>query len=91
MYQVQIHQILKCKSLFYLYFLQLNLQERLKVAEEQINSNNAADSGESESLEDLRVELERREKALRATEEERETLMSELEELDRQNQEATQV
>ncbi|GLD47712.1 thyroid receptor-interacting protein 11 [Lates japonicus] len=68
----------------------LNLQERLKVAEEQTNRNNAADSGESESLEDLRVELGRREKALRATEEERETLMSELEELDRQNQEATQ-
>uniref|UniRef100_A0A3B4V3P7 Thyroid hormone receptor interactor 11 n=1 Tax=Seriola dumerili TaxID=41447 RepID=A0A3B4V3P7_SERDU len=61
----------------------LNLQERLKVAEEQ-----TVDSGESE--EDLRVELERREKALRATVEERDTLMSELEELDRQNQEATQ-
>uniref|UniRef100_A0A672JMG2 GRIP domain-containing protein n=1 Tax=Salarias fasciatus TaxID=181472 RepID=A0A672JMG2_SALFA len=41
-------------------------------------------------VEDLKVELERREKALRATEEERDTLMSELEELDRQNQEATQ-
>ncbi|XP_040916393.1 thyroid receptor-interacting protein 11 [Toxotes jaculatrix] len=68
----------------------LNLQEQLKVAEEQIVSNNGADSGESESLEDLRVELERREKALRATEEERDTLMSELEELDQQNQEATQ-
>ncbi|XP_023252109.1 thyroid receptor-interacting protein 11 [Seriola lalandi dorsalis] len=63
----------------------LNLQERLKVAEEQ-----TVDSGESELEEDLRVELERREKALRATEEERDTLMSELEELDRQNQEATQ-
>lgn len=37
------------------------------------------------------MELERREKVLRATEEERDTLMSELEELDRQNQEATQV
>uniref|UniRef100_A0A7N6BHI9 GRIP domain-containing protein n=1 Tax=Anabas testudineus TaxID=64144 RepID=A0A7N6BHI9_ANATE len=46
--------------------------------------------GESESLEDVKVELERREKALRATEEERDTLMCELEELDRQNQEATQ-
>lgn len=32
-----------------------------------------------------------REKALRTCEEERDTLMSELEELDRQNQEATQV
>lgn len=44
-----------------------------------------------ESLEDLKVELERREKALRATEDERDILVSELEELDRQNQEATQV
>lgn len=35
--------------------------------------------------------LETREKALRALEVERDTLMSELEELDRQNQEATQV
>lgn len=49
------------------------------------------ESGEAESLEDLKAELERREKVLRATEEERDTLMSELEELDRQNQEATQV
>lgn len=53
-------------------------------------SNSSADSN-VESLEDLRLELERREKALRVTEEERDTLMSELEELDRQNQEATQV
>ncbi|XP_034431885.1 thyroid receptor-interacting protein 11 isoform X2 [Hippoglossus hippoglossus] len=68
----------------------LNLQERLEVTEEQMGNNKVTDSGESESLEDLRVELERREKALRATEEERDTLMSELEELDQQNQEATQ-
>uniref|UniRef100_A0A665W3J4 GRIP domain-containing protein n=1 Tax=Echeneis naucrates TaxID=173247 RepID=A0A665W3J4_ECHNA len=52
--------------------------------------NEEADSGEPESLEDLKIELERRERALRATEEERDTLISELEELDRQNQEATQ-
>ncbi|XP_059209076.1 thyroid receptor-interacting protein 11 [Centropristis striata] len=68
----------------------LALQERLKLAEEQKVSNNEDESGESESLEDLRTELERREKALRNTEEERDTLMSELEELDQQNQEATQ-
>ncbi|XP_035529359.1 thyroid receptor-interacting protein 11 isoform X1 [Morone saxatilis] len=68
----------------------LNLHERLKMAEEQRVSNNEAESGDSESLEDLKTELERREKALRNTEEERDTLMSELEELDRQNQEATQ-
>ncbi|XP_070835173.1 thyroid receptor-interacting protein 11 isoform X2 [Chaetodon trifascialis] len=68
----------------------LNLQERLEMAEEQISSNNEAESGESESLEDLKTELERREKTLKNMEEERDTLMSELEELDRQNQEATQ-
>lgn len=68
--------------------MQLNLQEKLKVAEEQIVSNNDIND---ESEEDLRAELERREKALRNTEEERDTLMSELEELDRQNQQATQV
>lgn len=85
--------MLKCKpEIIYLLFHQFDLQEKLKVAEEQIvSSNNGADSGESETVEDLKVELERREKVLRATVEERDTLMSELEELDRQNQEATQV
>ncbi|KAM8737827.1 thyroid receptor-interacting protein 11 [Acanthopagrus schlegelii] len=68
----------------------LNLQERLKKAEDPTVSNNETDSGESEALEDLRAELEKREKILRNTEEERDTLMSELEELDRQNQDATQ-
>ncbi|XP_042356027.1 thyroid receptor-interacting protein 11 [Plectropomus leopardus] len=68
----------------------LNLLEKLKQAEKQIVSNNAAESAESEAVEDLKAELERREKALRNTEEERDTLMSELDELDRQNQEATQ-
>ncbi|XP_006810396.2 thyroid receptor-interacting protein 11-like [Neolamprologus brichardi] len=67
----------------------LNLQERLKVAEEQLVSRNEAES-DLESLDDLKAELGRREKTLRATEEERDTLMSELEELDQQNQEATQ-
>lgn len=71
---------------------QLDLQQRLKLSEEQmINSNIAVRAAEMESLEDLKVELDRREKALRATEEERDILVSELEELDRQNQEATQV
>lgn len=68
----------------------LNLQERLKMTEEQLVRNKEDESGESESLEELKEELERREKALRNTEEERDTLISELEELDRQNQEATQ-
>lgn len=70
-------------------FLKLSLQERLKVAEEQIVGND--DIKSDESVDDLRAELERREKALRNTEEERDTLMSELEELDHQNQQATQV
>lgn len=77
--------------IFVVFFSQLDLQERLNVAEEQTVSNNEAESGDSESLEDLKAQLESREKALRNTEEERDTLMSELEELDRQNQEATQV
>ncbi|XP_014824311.1 PREDICTED: thyroid receptor-interacting protein 11 [Poecilia mexicana] len=70
----------------------LELQHRLTVAEEQMVCRNASpmESVEAESLEDLKVELERREKVLRAAEEERDTLVSELEELDRQNQEATQ-
>lgn len=73
------------------FFSQLNLQERLNMDEEQIVSNNDAESDQSESVEDLKAEVERREKALRNAEEERDTLLSELEELDRQNQEATQV
>uniref|UniRef100_A0A665W3I6 GRIP domain-containing protein n=1 Tax=Echeneis naucrates TaxID=173247 RepID=A0A665W3I6_ECHNA len=88
---IELYQILMFLSfLSFFSLLQANLHERLKVAEEQLSSNEEADSGEPESLEDLKIELERRERALRATEEERDTLISELEELDRQNQEATQ-
>uniref|UniRef100_A0AAQ4QT76 Thyroid hormone receptor interactor 11 n=1 Tax=Gasterosteus aculeatus aculeatus TaxID=481459 RepID=A0AAQ4QT76_GASAC len=68
-------------------FSQLIIQERL---EEQSVSNDEAESGDTESLEALKAELERRDNSLRNTQEERDTLMSELEELDRQNQEATQ-
>ncbi|XP_037342223.2 thyroid receptor-interacting protein 11 [Pungitius pungitius] len=64
-------------------------QEKLSIQEQRV-SNDAAESGDTESLEDLKAELERRDNALRNMEEERDTLMSELEELDRQNQEATQ-
>ncbi|KAM3871463.1 thyroid receptor-interacting protein 11 [Diretmus argenteus] len=67
-----------------------NLQERLKAAEERVISSEGVEPSDPEQLRDLKVELERREKSLRDTEEERNTLMSELEELDRQNQEATQ-
>uniref|UniRef100_A0A3B5L5A5 Thyroid hormone receptor interactor 11 n=1 Tax=Xiphophorus couchianus TaxID=32473 RepID=A0A3B5L5A5_9TELE len=70
----------------------LRQEKEVLEQEKQTVCKNASlmESGEAESLEDLKAELERREKVLRATEEERDTLMSELEELDRQNQEATQ-
>uniref|UniRef100_A0A8C6TTE1 Thyroid hormone receptor interactor 11 n=1 Tax=Neogobius melanostomus TaxID=47308 RepID=A0A8C6TTE1_9GOBI len=69
---------------------ELDLEERLRVAEERPVSIASPGTDESEETEDLKMELERREKALKAAVEERDTLMSELEELDRQNQEATQ-
>lgn len=61
------------------------------MAQEQIVSNNEAVHEQLEAMDDLKTELEQRQKVLRNLEEERDTLMSELEELDRQNQEATQV
>lgn len=70
---------------------QLNLQEELKVAQEQMASNKEAVAEQLEAIDDLKTELEQRQKVLSNVEEERDTLMSELEELDRQNQEATQV
>lgn len=70
---------------------QLNLQEELKVAQEQMASNKEAVAEQLEAIDDLKTELEQRQKVLSNVEEERNTLMSELEELDRQNQEATQV
>uniref|UniRef100_A0A1A8R8Z8 Thyroid hormone receptor interactor 11 n=1 Tax=Nothobranchius rachovii TaxID=451742 RepID=A0A1A8R8Z8_9TELE len=62
---------------------------------QMLRSNLAGAEKEIERLRSLsetepREELERRERELKATEEERDTLMCELEELDRQNQEATQ-
>uniref|UniRef100_H2T2S0 Thyroid hormone receptor interactor 11 n=1 Tax=Takifugu rubripes TaxID=31033 RepID=H2T2S0_TAKRU len=62
----------------------------LQVAQEQMVSNDDAVHDQSEAIDDLKEELEQRRKVLRNIEEERDTLMSELEELDRQNQEATQ-
>lgn len=61
------------------------------MAQEQIVSNDGAVHDQLEAIDDLKEELEQRQKVLRNIEEERDTLMSELEELDRQNQEATQV
>ncbi|XP_046902004.1 thyroid receptor-interacting protein 11 isoform X3 [Hypomesus transpacificus] len=63
----------------------LGLLERLRGAEERGGAG-----GEGEDSEGLRAELQRMEEALKETREDRDTLMSELEELDRQNQEATQ-
>ncbi|XP_077394729.1 thyroid receptor-interacting protein 11 [Festucalex cinctus] len=68
----------------------LALQQRLSTAEEKVALDSAARSTESESMEDLKEALERRERTLKATQEERDTLLTELEELDRQNQDATQ-
>lgn len=70
---------------------QLSLQQELNVAREQVASNKEAVHDRLEAIVDLKTALEQREKVLRNVEEERDTLMSELEELDRQNQEATQV
>lgn len=61
------------------------------MAQQQIVSNNEANNDQLEAIDDLKEELEQRQKVLRNIEEERDTVMSELEELDRQNQEATQV
>ncbi|XP_041703238.2 thyroid receptor-interacting protein 11-like isoform X2 [Coregonus clupeaformis] len=68
----------------------MNLLERLACAEDRVESD-VLDGGESssEQIAELRAELEKREHALRDTQEERDTLLIELEELDRQNTEAT--
>nr|XP_057912968.1 thyroid receptor-interacting protein 11 [Doryrhamphus excisus] len=63
----------------------VNLQQRLNQQTEK-----GGPPAESETLEALKEALEEREETLKATQEERNTLMTELEELDRQNQEATQ-
>uniref|UniRef100_A0A3Q3DMM1 Thyroid hormone receptor interactor 11 n=1 Tax=Hippocampus comes TaxID=109280 RepID=A0A3Q3DMM1_HIPCM len=66
----------------------LTLQERLSAAEKNLESE--ARPAETESMDDLKEALESQERTLKATQEERDTLVTELEELDRQNQEATQ-
>ncbi|XP_061650044.1 thyroid receptor-interacting protein 11 isoform X2 [Phyllopteryx taeniolatus] len=68
----------------------LDLQQRLSAAVEEVARERVARPAERESTEDLKEVLETREKTLKATQEERDTLLTELEELDRQNQEATQ-
>uniref|UniRef100_A0A673ZLI5 Thyroid hormone receptor interactor 11 n=1 Tax=Salmo trutta TaxID=8032 RepID=A0A673ZLI5_SALTR len=71
-----------------------DLQERLARREERGESD-SLDGGESslaatEQVSVLRAELEKSEQSLREIQEERDTLLNELEELDRQNQQATQ-
>ncbi|XP_061897229.1 thyroid receptor-interacting protein 11 [Entelurus aequoreus] len=68
----------------------VNLQQKLNAVEEVMGSEKEGPSGESETLEGLREALEKRENTLKATEEERDSLLTALEELDRQNMEATQ-
>uniref|UniRef100_A0A667YNI7 Thyroid hormone receptor interactor 11 n=1 Tax=Myripristis murdjan TaxID=586833 RepID=A0A667YNI7_9TELE len=65
------------------------LRKALAGVQEAVSSEGVEHSY-AEQLEELKAELQRKEKALSNTEEERDTFMSELEELDRQNQEATQ-
>ncbi|XP_056152462.1 thyroid receptor-interacting protein 11 [Lampris incognitus] len=68
----------------------LELQERCKEAERRAASIEEGENSDPEQLEYLKAELERALKALKDAQEGQDTLMSELEELDRQNQEATQ-
>ncbi|XP_061551633.1 thyroid receptor-interacting protein 11 isoform X2 [Phycodurus eques] len=68
----------------------LDLQQRLSAAVEEVAGESVARPAETESTEDLKEVLETIEKTLKATQEERDTLLTELEELDWQNQEATQ-
>lgn len=72
-------------------FSQLILQEKLKLAEKKIISSNEAAYEQLKSIDDLKTELEKKETLLRNIVAERDTLMSELDELDQQNQEAAQV
>uniref|UniRef100_A0A673ZNY5 Thyroid hormone receptor interactor 11 n=1 Tax=Salmo trutta TaxID=8032 RepID=A0A673ZNY5_SALTR len=73
-------------------------EERIEELEEQKQTGGESDSldgGESslaatEQVSVLRAELEKSEQSLREIQEERDTLLNELEELDRQNQQATQ-
>ncbi|KAG7466136.1 hypothetical protein MATL_G00161590 [Megalops atlanticus] len=69
----------------------LDLLERLRCAEEQVKRDGEGDHDAGpQVVEDLRKQLEERERALKEAQQERDTLSTELEELDRQNQEATQ-
>ena len=79
-----------------MFTLSLLVQQRsLQASLEQSEARGAGDGGggpgESLDLEELQEELARRAKRLLEAQEERETLLAELEELDGQNQEATQV
>ncbi|XP_010877722.2 thyroid receptor-interacting protein 11 isoform X2 [Esox lucius] len=69
----------------------LILQDKLAQAEEKAKSDSLDDAESfSEEVALLKTELEKKVQVLKETQEERDTLLNELEELDRQNQQATQ-
>ncbi|XP_061097447.1 thyroid receptor-interacting protein 11 [Conger conger] len=67
----------------------LDLLERVPCAEDSVKTEGEPDSS-LQAVEDLRKQLEEREQALKEVQQDRDTLSTELEELDLQNQEATQ-
>uniref|UniRef100_A0A6Q2YS62 GRIP domain-containing protein n=1 Tax=Esox lucius TaxID=8010 RepID=A0A6Q2YS62_ESOLU len=70
---------------------ELILQDKLAQAEEKAKSDSLDDAESfSEEVALLKTELEKKVQVLKETQEERDTLLNELEELDRQNQQATQ-
>lgn len=74
------------------FFNQLALVERLTLAEERHKAGESESAVElSQEVSDLKRQLDQREQALKQARLDVETLSAELEELDKQNQEATQV
>ncbi|XP_035249905.1 thyroid receptor-interacting protein 11 [Anguilla anguilla] len=68
----------------------LDLLERVNCAEDSVQKVEAEPESSLQAVEDLRKQLEEKEQALKEAQQDRDTLSTELEELDRQNQEATQ-
>uniref|UniRef100_A0A8D2MA05 Thyroid hormone receptor interactor 11 n=1 Tax=Zonotrichia albicollis TaxID=44394 RepID=A0A8D2MA05_ZONAL len=81
----QVKQFLNCFFLFFLTFKELTSAQH---KHENILSSNTED--QNSEINQLRQDLERKEHELDESIAERETLIAELEELDKQNQEATQ-
>ncbi|KAG5857865.1 hypothetical protein ANANG_G00023930 [Anguilla anguilla] len=68
----------------------VDLLERVNCAEDSVQKVEAEPESSLQAVEDLRKQLEEKEQALKEAQQDRDTLSTELEELDRQNQEATQ-